>query len=325
MKKLAGQMFCLNMKKAKNQRRLVIIVALVGVYYLGKHSSSYSNIARKGELKEERFPRLKLVNEKYSDLIADPHVNNRNEVLKKGSKDDDRTMENARAKHTNINSKPPPVLSDHNITNLQNHKASETSKQHKSPQEVSSQAPTQSTSKATQSTSKATQSTSKATHSVIASTGQSEKIVVETSKPKPTVITAKTAAPTTKPTASQTASADGSTSESSTDTPSVKSSTDKPSVKSTVNVNENNYNIQDLLKDKNLFGFVYKNQSRDMNILKAASYSKLLEYQLSKRTKAPPPKPSDSSNYLLYKYGYSRSSSDKLPILRDLPDNRDTR
>ena len=49
------KVLCPNMKKSRNQRRLVIVVALVGVYFLGRHSSSLGN-SRSGE-EEKRILR----------------------------------------------------------------------------------------------------------------------------------------------------------------------------------------------------------------------------------------------------------------------------
>jgi len=54
-KKLITKLLCPNMKKSRNQRRLVIVVALVGVYFLGRHSSSLG-MSQSGE-EEKRFLR----------------------------------------------------------------------------------------------------------------------------------------------------------------------------------------------------------------------------------------------------------------------------
>ncbi|XP_065919997.1 polypeptide N-acetylgalactosaminyltransferase 11-like isoform X3 [Dysidea avara] len=55
VRKLMTKVLCPNMKKSRNQRRLVIVVALVGVYFLGRHSSSLG-ISRSGE-EEKRILR----------------------------------------------------------------------------------------------------------------------------------------------------------------------------------------------------------------------------------------------------------------------------
>ena len=328
-KKLLARLFCLKMKKAKNQRRLVIIVALIGVYYLGKHSSSLN--ARDNELGEKRYPRLrgpfhnspnytvhKLIN--LGNLLS--KFNNRDnsqlEVLQKGPNDEEKAADLADEISTTAASKSkevtphfPAEQTNQQVKNPlanQNHKGN---KQQKDTYPLHNTSDTQTPAQANQ----------KSDSAVIVSTGKPNgKSLVQADKPKPTIITPRTpsqTAATTKPTISSEGSTNG---ETATETATVHSKS--------VDAAKVDHRLQILLKDKKLFGFVDKNatyQLQRTDVLKTASYSQLLQYQISRRIKPPSKVDSPNNDDFLYKYGYSKTTSDKLPLLRNVPDNRHSR
>ena len=335
-KRLIARLFCLNMKKAKNQRRLVIIVALIGVYYLGKHSSSLN--IRDKESEQERYLRGPFHNgANYTGVVVEGQkqaqfkmnlekllskFNDSPRVIQKGPNGPQENRKDA-VKITGGSSttamagepKVTPTFPAEQINQqvkkpqINNRKVNkqyeDTSQMHNTKRVSDSQTPTQ-----------------EPHQEVIASTGQpNDKSLVQVNMPKPTITTPRTppqTAGTTKPTTPQTAPSEGSTSSK------VATKTTTPK---NVDATKVGRHLQDLLKDKRIFGFVNKNatyQFQHTDILETASYSQLLQYQIS-RTKPPSKAGSQNNNDLLYKYGYSKTTSDKLPLLRSLPDNRDSR
>ena len=323
-KRLIARLFCLNMKKAKNQRRLVIIVALIGVYYLGKHSSSLN--IRDKESEQERYLRGPFHNgANYTGVVVEGQkqaqlekllskINDSPRVLQKGPNGPQENRKDA-VKITG-GSSTTAMAGEPKVTPT--FPAEQINQQVKKPQinnrKVNKQYEDTSQMHNTKRVSDTQTTTQEPHQEVIASTGQpNDKSLVQVNMPKPTITTPRTppqTAGTTKPTA-----------------PSEGSTSSKTTTPKNVNATKVGRHLQDLLKDKRIFGFVNKNatyQFQHTDILETASYSQLLQYQIS-RTKPSGKAGSQNNNDLLYKYGYSKTTSDKLPLLRSLPDNRDSR
>lgn len=320
------------MKKAKNQRRLVIIVALIGVYYLGKHSSSLS--VRDKENEKERVLRRPFHNgANYTGVVVERQkqtqleINNSQRILQKGSNSPQAHRSEDAVKITDLTdristtataSKPrvTPTFPAEQINQQVNKPQTVNRNQYKDTSQMHNTNRISDTSP--------TQASQEPNQEVIASTGKANgKSLVQVDTPKPTITTPRTpsrAAVTTKPTVSRTASPEGSTSSETT----TKTTTPYSKV---VNAAKIDRHLKNLVKDKKIFGFVDKNatyQLQHVDILETASYSQLLQYQIS-RTNPPSKASSQNNNDLLYKYGYSKTTSDKLPLLRSVPDNRDPR
>ena len=276
----------------------MIVVALIGVYYLGKHSSSLNLGPPEGE---KRYIRHPIRNHTRTGHVVEPpkQVENNymyfSDLLNPGMLQKERTNEQKKIKMVT-----PSVTA-------------KLTKQHvKATQTIQN--------KATKNGDHATQifKVDGTTASSIPSTGHHPsdiKTNIQADKSKSAVTTDKRM-PTAKPTVSQAISTEGSTihnSETNANTVPVHSE----------NVNEVDRHLRDLVIDKNLFGFVDNNDTTDlqqhMNILRTQSYANILKYQMTRKTKSL----SQTGDEFLDKLGYSKATSDKQPLLRNLPDNRD--
>ena len=309
--------WCFNIKKSGNRRRMVIIVALIGVYYLGKHSSSLNFGGSEGEKRYIRHPlrnrtRTGLVVEPpkqlkksngyiyFGDLLGDRD----NKLLQKERSNDDRTYHNDNTKLNKIKMVTPSITA-------------EQTKQHKKvPPVIQHKALSQhrDDDRTLQSTNKADAITNHAVRSIasMASTDGDN-----TDQPK-SIVTTDKRTPTTKPTVSQTISTEGSTIHNSEGNTSA-----TPVHSDNVKVNEVDVHLRDLINDKKLFGFIDKNNATDqlqyVNILRVQTYANILKHQMARKAKPS----SETSDDFLNKYGYSKATSDAQPLLRDVPDNRD--
>ena len=313
----------------------MIIVALIGVYYLGKHSSSLS--VRENESEKERYLRGPLHNgANYTGAVVErpregktepvqhnlgkllSKINDSQRVLQKQPNNPSQARENAVKIADEIST--TAMASEPKVTPT--FPAEQINQQVKKPQPNDHKGNKQHEDINTNKVSDT--SPTEASQEIIASTGKAnDKSLVQADTPKPTITTPRTpsqTAVTTEPTASRPASPEASTSsEAATKTTTLYSKDINPA--------KVDRHLQNLLKDKKIFGFVNKNttyQSQHTDILETAPYSQLLQYQIS-RTKPPSKTGSQSNDNFLYKYGYSKTTSDKLPLLRSVPDNRDSR
>ena len=356
-KKLIRRLFFFNMKKAKNQRRLVIIVALIGVYYLGKHSSSLnlraSESGEKRILRDPPFRSTKSVVPRrsgkqqpqkrpslyFGDLLKSGR-NSRNDnlkILQKIPSDGVHRAEQIVVKSTelayrlqvgkSVASKPeevtPPFAAGQTDQQVKNSKQT-VQNRNKSIEQLQGTSQIQNASRNSDAANQLAPIQTDVSPTPNANqVNLADKITDSKSKSKPTPQASSLSEQTTKPTASQTVSTEGSTAGTS-----EFAATNTTTAQSKIaNPDEVNRHLQNLLKDKKIFGFADKNiteQLQSMDILRTESYSKFLKYQISKRTELPI-KLNSQNNGDLYKYGYSKVTSDKIPLLRSLPDNRDPR
>lgn len=291
---------------------------MIGVYYLGKHSSSLT-MAKEPEKRIKRRP---------GDGVNGTGVNGTVQQPKLSKAYGENFEENLYPSVVEVpqqrldkeggivnNAKPDDPQEDGDNTL---HRVTPPAATEQTNQQVNNTQPAVQNHKGDTHTSPQPTSVNPMTHSMITSTDQaSDKALVEGDKPKPTIVTAKPTA-TTKPTTPQPISSKGSTIHNN-----RKSTGKTPVSQTSINADQVDYHLQDLLKDKNLFGFMNVTEhSKNTSILTTASYSKLLQYQINQKDKPTVPKNVKDS---LYKYGFSKSTSDKLPLLRDVPDNRDLR
>lgn len=296
---------CFTVKKSGNRRRMVIVVALIGVYYLGKHSSSLSLGPGEGE---KRYIRHPIRNRTRTGYVVEPpkqQVENNyiyfSDLLDPGMLKKKQTNDDENIKQNKIKM----------VT-------AELTKQHvKAPQAIQNKATSQHNGgDHTAQNFKVDGTTNHPVKSTVSipSTGNTDKAnVVQAHEPESVVMTDERT-PTTKPTVSQPISTEGST---------IHNSETNTTPVHSENVDEADHNLRDLVNDKNLFGFIDKNDNADlqqhMNILRTQSYADILKYQTTRRTKSL----SQTSDDLLDKLGYSKTKSDDQPLLRNLPDNRD--
>ena len=347
------------MKKAKNQRRLVIIVALIGVYYLGKHSSSLnlraSEPGEKRILRDPPYRSTKSVASRrsgkqqqqrpslyFGDLLKSGRSSNDNQkILQKGPSNGVHHDEKVVIKSTElafrsqdgktVTSKPesitPPFAAgqtDQQVKNPQQtaQNRSKSIKQLKGTSQM--QIANRSGDTANQPAPTQTDISQKPNAGQVNYKSLADKTIDSIhDKSKPTPRTSSQSEQTTKPTAFQTVSTEGSTASNS-EFATTNTTTAQSKI---VNPDKVDRHLQNLLKEKKLFGFVDKNgteQLQSVDILRTESYSKFLQYQISKKTELPI-KLNSQNNGDLYKYGYSKATSDKMALLRNLPDNRDSR
>ena len=352
-KKLIRRLFFTNMKKAKNQRRLVIIVALIGVYYLGKHSSSLnlraSESGEKRILRDPPFRSTKSVVPRrsgkqqpklrpslyFGDLLKSGRNSNDNlKILQKRPSDGVHRAEQMVVKSTelayrsqggkSVASKPeevtPPFAAGQTDQQVKNSKQT-VQNRNKSIEQLKGTSQIQIGSRNSDAANQLAPIQTDVSPTPNANqVNLADKITDSKSKSKPTPQASSLSEQTTKPTASQTVSTEGSTAGTS-----EFAATNTTTAQSKIaNPDEVNRHLQNLLKDKKIFGFADKNiteRLQSMDILRTESYSKFLKYQISKRTELP----NSQNNGDFYKYGFSKATSDKIPLLRSLPDNRDPR
>lgn len=322
-------------------------MALIGVYYLGKHSSSLNVRGSKGEKRYLRRPfsdnltGAVVDRPSYNDNLAVGYRRGQNKVLEKipngeaqsvsqvGVENGQRLSTTKRASKV---TPPAPAKKANQQTKhsgaIQSKEQNKVNKQYEDGADNFQDANKindDSANKINDDITIQTPTQSSVSQTIIVSTiRQTDKSLAFADKPKPTVIfpevrrTSKLTALQKKISPPQSVKLNRNS----------KANTNDSSLQNLkgVKTDKADHQLQDLLKDKDLFGFVGKNitdQMQHTNILKTASYTKLLQYQISKRTK--PPTPPSADDRLLYKNGYSKATSDKIPLLRNVPDNRNSR